>query len=109
MQGYSLEDSVAMICGGASAIVAVVCVLSLVSLLAARSAEKGAERAAALLVGLLALALSLGVFWTALTPSTAIIRMLAATGLPPALFQVQASVAAVVVAILAWRFPSRQE
>lgn len=107
MQGYSLEDSVAMICGGACALVAAVCVLSLVSLLAARSAEEGAERTAALVVGLVALVLSIGVFWTALTPSTAIIRMLAATGLPPALFQVQASVAAVVVAILSWRFPHR--
>lgn len=108
MQGLSLETSVSVICGGASVLTALLCLLSLVSLLSARSADAGAERAAAFAVGLMALAMSLAVFWSASPGAPDVfLNWVRSTGLPLALFQIQASVASVVVALLAWRFPDR--
>ena len=112
MQGFSFDNSVAMICGGACVVTAVFCLLSLVALLGSRSPDAAAERAAAFAVGLIALALSLAVLWTtAVIPAGAVpaygLRWLNSTGIPLAIFQVQAAVASVVIAFLAWRFPNR--
>lgn len=118
MQGISLESGVVLVCGGATALTAIVCVLSLVSLLSARSADAGVERAASFAVSLVAFVLGLAAFWAASGGPAAmggavaqlsimLARFLASAGIPIALFQVQAAVAAVIVAFLAWRFPHR--
>lgn len=96
-----------MACAGASAATALFCVLAFISLLSARSADAWAERGAAFVVSLMVLALSLGVLWSVNAKPNFLLQVLASTGLPPALFQVQASIAAAVVAFLAWRFPHR--
>lgn len=107
MQGLSFDNGIAMACAGASVLTGVLCLLCLVSLLSARSADAATERAAAFAVGLMALALSLGVLWSVGAAPAALVRLLAPTGLPLAVFQVQASIAAIVVAFFAWRFPYR--
>ncbi len=112
MQGFSFDNGVAMICGAACVVTAVFCLLSFVALLGSRSPDTTAERAAAFVVSLIALALSLAVLWTtAAVPAGAVpaywLRWLNSTGIPPMIFQVQAAIALAVIAFLAWRFPNR--
>lgn len=118
MQGFSLENSVALICGAAAALTAVMCLLALIALLGARSQNAAAERAASFAVSLIAVALGLAAFWSAAggpaamgglvsQAATAATRVLASLGIPVALFQIQAAISAVIVGFLAWRFPHR--
>lgn len=106
-------------CGGASVIVLALTALSLVALLSARSADDMVERVSAFAISLLALAVSFAILWSlvgglaALGPSAVQFeqlaeRLLAAAGVPVALFQIQGSVAAIIFAYLAWRFPGRE-
>jgi hypothetical protein len=111
VQGFSLESGVAIFCAGACVVVAGLALMSLLLLLAERSSG---ERAASVVIGLLALGLSLGAAGSAMGgfPSLGgfgdlLLRPVAAFGLPSALFQIQASIAALVIAYFAWRFPDR--
>jgi hypothetical protein len=119
VQGFSLEGSVSAICGGAFALAGILAVLSLVSLLSARSSDAAVERAASFAISLVAVVLGLAAFWSANGGPAAMggsvaytamqaTRFLELVGVPVALFQIQAAVASVVVAFLAWRFPHRQ-
>jgi hypothetical protein len=118
VQGFSLDNSVGLICGGGAALVALMTVLTFVSLLGARSADVATERAAALAIAIVALIISLISFWStggglaamdgpAKQFSVLITRFLGSFGIPVALFQIQATVAALIIAVLAWRYPHR--
>jgi hypothetical protein len=108
-----------MVCGGAAAATAAMCLLALVSLLGARSSDAAVERAASFAVSLIAVALGLAALWSATNgpaamggpiaqAASAATRVLASFGIPVALFQIQAAISAVIVGFLAWRFPHRQ-
>jgi hypothetical protein len=109
--GLFLDNTVAMFCGGACVVVAGLAVLSLVSLLGARNGDAAAERASAFAISLISVGLSLAALWGAAGGLEAIgggaLRFLTSFGLPPAILPVQASIAALVIAFFAWRFPKR--
>jgi hypothetical protein len=115
----SLSNSVPILCGASCVIVLGVSLLALAGLLSARTADVAAERGSALFVALFALLLSVSAFWSAsgglesLGGAAADVGRLAdqlarSIGLSAAVFQVQTSLASVLIAVLAWRYPGRE-
>lgn len=118
MQGISLQSGVVLICGAACVVVAGLAVLTFVSMLSSRSSGETAERAAACAISVVAFGVSWVVFWGSTGGleqlggplawlSVAIAQGLGSVGAPGGLFQIQASIAAVVIAYFAWRYSNR--